>query len=76
VPLPQELYGPLGALTVLAFVLLALIRGDLVPGFIYRDERAQRKVAETQAERNTDALEAVADTVKAALNDRRDSRGA
>jgi hypothetical protein len=55
----------------LAFVVVAFIHGDIVPGFIYRDERAQRKIAETQAERNADAIEAISSTIKAALNDRR-----
>lgn len=57
--MPPELYGPAGALAVLAFIVIALIRGDLVPGFIYRDERTQRSVAEVQAQRNAEALEAL-----------------
>lgn len=70
----EDLAGPAGALVVLAFVVVAVIRGDLVPGFIYRDERAQRKIAETQAERNTDALEQVAATVKSVLDERQGGR--
>lgn len=62
--MPPELYGPAGALAVLAFTVIALIRGDLVPGFIYRDERAQRAVAETQAQRNAEALEALAKAIR------------
>lgn len=69
--MPAELYGPAGALAALAFVVLALMHGDLVPGYIYKAEREQRAKAETQAERNTDALEAVAATVKTALDERR-----
>lgn len=68
--LPSELYGPMGALAVLGFIVVGLMRGDLVPGWMYKQERAQRIVAETQAERNTEALAAVADTVKKALDDR------
>ncbi len=68
--LPSELYGPAGALAVLGFVVVALMRGDLVPGWMFKQEREQRIKAETQAERNTDALEAVADTVKKALDGR------
>ena len=52
----EALYGPFGALAVLAFVVLAMIRGDLVPGFIYRLERTRREQAETQAERNADSI--------------------
>ena len=47
------------------------MHGDLVPGYIYKAEREQRSKAELQAERNTDALEAVAATVKTALDERR-----
>lgn len=54
--MPAELYGPAGALAALAFVVIALMRGDLVPGFIYRLEREQRQKAETQAERNADSI--------------------
>lgn len=61
--MPPELYGPAGALAVLAFVVVALIRGDLVPGFIYKDERAQRAIAETQAQRNAEALESLAKAI-------------
>jgi hypothetical protein len=67
---PPELYGPFGALAALTFVVLALLHGDLVPGWAYKQEREARKIAETQAERNTDALEAVAATVKTALDQR------
>ena len=54
--MPDQLYGPFGALAVLAFVVLAMIRGDIVPGFIYRLERTRREQAETQAERNADSI--------------------
>jgi hypothetical protein len=45
-------------------VVIALIRGDLVPGFIYKDERAQRKLAETQADRNAEALASLATAIR------------
>ena len=54
--MPAELYGPAGALAALAFVVIALMRGDLVPGWIYKAERLQRDKADTQAERNADSL--------------------
>ncbi len=62
--MPPELYGPAGALAVLAFVVIAFIRGDIVPGFIYKDERAQRTTAETQAQRNAEALEALSKAIR------------
>lgn len=55
---------------------LGFIRGFIVPGWLYRQEREARLKAETQAERQTDALEELVETVKAALDDaRRDSGG-
>lgn len=54
--MPDSLYGPAGALVALGFMVVALMRGDLVPGFIYRQEREQRQKAETQAERNADSI--------------------
>jgi hypothetical protein len=63
--MPPELYGPAGALVVLAFVVMGFIRGDIVPGFIYRSEVGQRQKAETQAEQNAEALASLA---KVAVN--------
>jgi hypothetical protein len=40
--------------------VLALIRGDLVPGYIYKAEREQRQKAEQQAEQNAVALATLA----------------
>ena len=54
--IPAELYGPAGALVALAFVVIAMMRGDLVPGYVYRQERAAREKSDTQAERNADSL--------------------
>lgn len=68
---PTEIYGPAGAIATLVVILTLLYRGDLVPGWLYKQEREQRIKAETQAERNTEALEKVAETVKAALSERR-----
>jgi hypothetical protein len=56
VTVPAELYGPAGALVALAFVVIALMRGDLVPGWVYRQERAAREKSDTQAERNADTV--------------------
>jgi len=50
---------------------LGFIRGYIVPGWLYRQEREARLKAETQAERQTDALEELVATVKATLDDRR-----
>ena len=63
--LPPELYGPAGALAALAFVVAALMWGDLVPGWVYKAEREQRQKAETQAERNADSI---AELAKAAAD--------
>lgn len=63
--------GPVAILLVgIGFLYRAFVKGDIVPGTVYRAavERAER--AETQAERNTDALEAVTQTVKTALERR------
>ena len=58
--MPPELYGPFGALAALTAVLAMLVRGDLVPGFIYKAEVAQRQKAETDATLNAAALAALA----------------
>lgn len=44
--MPDQLYGPAGALAALAFVLAAIIHGDLVPGFIYRKTEARADKAD------------------------------
>jgi hypothetical protein len=66
--MPAELYGPFGALVVLSVVLVWIVRGDLVPGWIYKLEQAQRQKAETQAERNSESLA----TMAKAIGDKRD----
>lgn len=64
--------GPVAILLVMIAVLYrAFVKGDVVPGTLYREAIARAEKAETQAERNTDALEAVTATVRQAL----DSRG-
>lgn len=47
--IPPELYGPAGALAVLAFVVVAFIRGDIAPGSAYKREQAR-------ADKATEAL--------------------
>lgn len=59
--MPDAIYGPLGALAVLATVLAMLIRGDLVPGYLYKRERDKRDKSDA-------VLETIADTVKATLD--------
>lgn len=71
--MPPELYGPAGALAVLSFVVLALIRGDLVPGYIYRSERDQRQKAEEQADQNAAALTTLARAAASGINPSRAS---
>lgn len=58
--IPDELYGPFGAIAALVVVLLMIVRGDLVPGHIYRSEREQRVRAEGQADENAKSLTALA----------------
>jgi hypothetical protein len=62
-------------LAAVAFLYRAFVRGDIVPGSLYREAIARAEKAETQAERNTDALEAVTATVKLALEQRSASDG-
>lgn len=59
----------------IAFLYRAFVKGDIVPGALYRAAIDRAEKAETQAERNADALEAVNGTVKTAL-DARNSGGA
>jgi hypothetical protein len=56
--------GPTTILLVgIAWLGLAFVRGWVVPGWIYRDERQQRATAETQAQRNAEALESLAKAI-------------
>lgn len=60
-PIALAQAGPVAILLAGIFLLgRAFIRGDVVPGFIYRAEVAQRQIAETQALRNAEALTALA----------------
>jgi hypothetical protein len=63
VEVPAELYGPFGALAALTVGWVMLIRGDLVPGWLYRQEREQRAKAEAQAIENAKSLSVLAATV-------------
>jgi len=51
---------------------IAIIRGDLIPGFVYRREVARADVATTQAERNADSLEDLTDLLANRAPRRRD----
>lgn len=67
--------GPVAILLVgIGALTIGFVRGWVVPGWLWRQERDQREKAETQAERNTDAIEAIAAAVKASL-DARDRPG-
>jgi hypothetical protein len=49
--------GPVAILLAgFALFFRAIIRGDLVPGWLYKSEQEQRQKAETQAERNAESL--------------------
>jgi hypothetical protein len=70
-PLSLTQAGPVAILLAGIYGLWrAFVRGDIVPGSLYREAIARAEKAETQAERNTDALEAVTATVKQALEQR------
>lgn len=63
--------GPVAILLAgLGLLYRAFTHGDIVPGSLYRAMELRAEKAETQAERNTDALEAVAATLKTALEQR------
>jgi hypothetical protein len=49
--------GPVAILLVgIAAVALGFVRGYIVPGYMYKQEREARIVAETQAQRNSELL--------------------
>lgn len=70
-PITLAQAGPVAILLVgIGCLYRAFVRGDIVPGALYKAAIERAEKAETQAERNIDALEAVNDTVKAALDAR------
>jgi hypothetical protein len=74
-PIALAQAGPVAILLVgIAFLYRAFVKGDVVPGSLYRDAIARAERAETQAERNTESLAAVTATVRQAL-EQRDGRG-
>lgn len=60
-PIALSQAGPV-AILIAGFALFfrAVIRGDLVPGFLYKAEVAQRMKAETMADTNAAALAVLA----------------
>lgn len=60
--------GPVAILLVgIVLLFRAFVRGDIVPGWLYRLEQEQRMKAETSAIRNSEALAVLA---KVAVNGR------
>lgn len=55
---------------MLAFMVVGFIRGDLVPGWIYRAMVTRAEKAESISEGAIGAVKTVAETVKAARDDR------
>ena len=52
----------------ITFLAIGFIRGDIIPGNIYKAEQAQRAKAEAQAERNAEAIAALTATVRQILD--------
>lgn len=50
-------------ITVVA-AAIAIVRGHIVPGFVYKREVARADTATTQAERNADAIEDLTDVLR------------
>lgn len=68
-PIALAQAGPVAILLVLGGLFFrAIIKGDLVPGHVYLAEREQRQKAETQAERNAEALAALAKVAANGVN--------
>jgi hypothetical protein len=66
--------GPVVILLVgIGLLFRAFVRGDIVPGWLFKLEQEQRQKAETQAERNAEALAALA---KVATNGKLPNAGA
>lgn len=76
-PIALAQAGPVAILLAFIFAMvLAFIRGTVVPGWLYRQEREQRIKAETQAELNAVALAALAKVAADGVKSRRASRNA
>ena len=68
-PITLAQAGPVAILLFgITMVVIGFTRGDIIPGFVYRQEQAQRAKAEAQAERSTEAMAALTATVQKALD--------
>ena len=68
-PITLAQAGPVAILlTGITLLVIGFTRGDLVPGYIFKAEQAQRAKAEAQAERSTEAMAALTATVQKALD--------
>ncbi len=77
-PLDLAQAGPVAILLVgIGLLYRAFVKGDVVPGSVYRDMVARAEKAETQEQRNSEAIESVAGTMKLALErlERRERAG-
>jgi hypothetical protein len=62
-PVALSQAGPVAILIAgIIAMVIGFVRGDVVPGWLYRQERAQREKAEAQAEQNALALAVLART--------------
>ncbi len=72
-PVALSQAGPVAILLVgIGLLGIGFVKGYVVPGWLYRQERDQRFKAEELAEANGKVLEQLASTVKAALDARRE----
>lgn len=63
--------GPVAILLVgIGLLALGFVRGYVVPGYLYRQEREARILAETQAQRTTEALLKAATVVDKSIDAR------
>lgn len=62
--------GPVAILLAgIVALFLAFIRGDLVPGYLYRAAVERSEKAETQSERSTEAVEDLTKVVRVAVDE-------
>lgn len=75
-PIALSEAGPVAILLVgIGLLTLGFIRGYVVPGWLYRQEREQRIKAEIQAERNSESIEELSASLRKLVDEPRDDGG-